>query len=192
MSVMLESGAADHQHEGGAIRAIAVSPLDADLLDATLRLVRLLESPDDYQALAPLIQREIVYRLLKGPQGAGLRHLTTFGGRGHRMARAVETLRRSFTQPLRMEDLATELSVSVSGFHAHFKAATAMTPLQFQKQLRLEEARRLMLSEEKGAAEVAFEVGYDDASHFNRDYKRHFGEPPLRHIQRLKESAASP
>lgn len=191
MSVMLETDAVDPQHESGGIRAIAVSPLDVALLDATLRLVRLLEEPSDYQALAPLIEREIVYRLLKGAQGARLRHLTTFGGRGHRMARAVEMLRRSFTQQLRIGDLASELNMSVSGFHAHFKAATAMTPLQFQKELRLQEARRRMLSEEKGAAEAGFEVGYDDASHFNRDYKRHFGEPPLRDIQRLKESATA-
>jgi AraC-like DNA-binding protein len=190
MSVMLESNSVDTRGESG-VRGIAVNPLDGALLDATLRLVRLLEEPTEYRALAPLVGREIIYRLLKGAQGDRLRHLTTFGGRAHRMARAVETLRRSFDQPLRIEDLAGELNMSVSGFHAHFKAATAMTPLQFQKELRLQAARRLMLSEKKSAAEAGFEVGYDDASHFSRDYRRHFGEPPLRDIQRLRESAAA-
>lgn len=191
MSVMLESGAVDSQGESGGVRGIAVNPLDAALLDATLRLVRLLDEPAEYRALAPLVEREIVYRLLKGAQGARLRHLTTFGGRAHRIARAVETLRQSFDQPLRIEDLAGELHMSVSGFHAHFKAATALTPLQFQKELRLQAARRLMLSERKSAAEAGFEVGYDDASHFSRDYRRHFGEPPLRDIRRLRGATSA-
>ncbi len=190
-SVMVESDPGAARGDGGGVRAVDVSPLDAPLLDATLRLVRLAERPEDYRALAPLIVREIIYRLLKGEQGSRLRHLTHFGGQGHRMARAVEVLRRRFDEPLRIEDLAGQLNMSVSGFHAHFKAATTMTPLQFQKELRLQEARRLMLDEDKGAAEAGFQVGYDDASHFSRDYRRHFGEPPLRDVQRLRESPAA-
>jgi AraC-like DNA-binding protein len=103
------------------------------------------------------------------------------------MVRALETIRTNFDKPLRIDDLANELSMSVSGFHAHFKAVTAMSPLQFQKQLRLQEARRLMLNEDYDAAQAGFRVGYDDASHFNREYKRHFGKPPMQDVERLRE-----
>src|SRR2546430_6865190 len=120
-----------------------------------------------------------------------MRHLATFGGQTHRMVRAVEKLRDNFDKPLRMEGVARELGMSVSGFHAHFKAVTAMSPLQFQKQLRLQEARRLMLSEHLDAGEAGYRVGYDDQSHFSRDYKRHFGEPPMRDVERLRELAGA-
>src|SRR5437016_7784803 len=105
------------------------------------------------------------------------------------MVRAVEKLPMNFNKPLRIDGVARELGMSVSGFHSHFKAVTAMSPLQFQKQLRLQEARRLMLSEDLDAAEAGYRVGYDDAAHFNREYKRHFGEPPMRDIERLRELA---
>jgi AraC-like DNA-binding protein len=187
-SVMVESGAVPARGEGG-VKAVDVSPLDAQLLDATLRLMRLIDRPNDYRALAPLVIREIVYRLLIGAQGARMRHLATLGGHSHRMVRAVEKLREDFNKPLRVESLAEELAMSVSGFHAHFKAVTAMSPLQFQKQLRLQEARRLMISESLDAAEAGYRVGYDDASHFSREYKRHFGNPPVRDVQRLREPA---
>jgi len=134
--------------------------------------------------------REIVYRLLTGEQGNRMRHLATFGGQAHRMVRAVEKLRTSFDKPLRIEAIARELGMSFSGFHAHFKAVTNMSPLQFQKQIRLQESRRLMVSENLDAAEAGFRVGYEDASHFSRDYKRHFGEPPVRDVERLGELAA--
>jgi AraC-like DNA-binding protein len=124
--------------------------------------VRLIDAPDEYRVLAPLVIREIVYRLLTGAQGSRMRHLATFGGHAHRMVRAVEKLRENFNKPLRIEDIARELGMSVSGFHAHFRAVTAMSPLQFQKQLRLQEARRLMLSEDLDAAEAGYRVGYDD------------------------------
>jgi AraC-like DNA-binding protein len=106
------------------------------------------------------------------------------------MVRAVERIRENFDKPLRIEDVARELAMSVSGFHAHFRAVTAMSPWQFQKQLRLQEARRLMLSENLDAAEAGYRVGYDDASHFSREYKRHFGEPPIRDVERLRELAS--
>jgi AraC-like DNA-binding protein len=115
-----------------------------------------------------------------------MRHLTTCGGQAHRMVRAVEVLRENFNKPLRIEDVARELRMSVSSFHAHFKAATSMSPLQFQKQLRLQEARRLMLNENLDAAEAGYRVGYDDPSHFNREYKRHFGKPPRQDVASLK------
>jgi AraC-like DNA-binding protein len=171
------------------VRAIDVSLLDADLLDAVLRLVRLLDSPGEAPVLMPLITREIVYRLLVGEQGARLRHLAVQEGYTPDIARAVERLRRDFDQPLRIEQIARELGMSVSGFHHHFKAVTAMSPLQFQKQLRLQEARRLMLGEDLEAASAASRVGYYDASHFNREYKSLFGAPPMRDIQRLREEA---
>lgn len=168
------------------MRAIDVSPLDANLLDTVVRLVRLLDSPAEARVLRPLITREIV-RLLMGEQGNRLRHLALLGGHTDRIAEAVERLRRDFNQPLRIDSLAGELGMSVSGFHHHFKAA--MSPLQFQKQLRLQEARRIMLGENLGAASAGYRVGYDDASQFSREYKRLFGQPPLRDVERLREAA---
>jgi AraC-like DNA-binding protein len=191
-SVMVESGVGvNTRGEGVGVTTVGVSPLDADLLDATVRLVRLIDRPGEYRVLAPLIIREIVYRLLTGPQCGRLRHLATFGGQVHRMVRAIEKLRQDFDQPLRIEDVARELGMSVSGFHAHFKAVTAMSPLQFQKHLRLQEARRLMLSENLDAGEAGFRVGYEDQSQFSREYKRHFGEPPMRDVARLREMATA-
>jgi AraC-like DNA-binding protein len=189
-SVMVESGQV-HPRSESSVKAVDVSPLDANLFDATVRLVRLIDTPADYRVLAPAVIREIIYRLLTGAQAGRMRHLATFGGQAHRMVRAVEHIRAHFTQPLRVEDIARELCMSVSGFHAHFKAVTAMSPLQFQKQLRLQEARRLMLSENLDAAEAGYHVGYEDASHFNREYKRHFGEPPVRDVERLRELATA-
>jgi len=139
--------------------------------------------------LLPLITREIIYRLLMGEQGGRLRHLALQGGYTPYIARAVGRLRQDFDQPLHIEELARELGMSVSGFHHHFKAVTAMSPLQFQKRLRLQEARRLMLGEDLDAASAAYRVGYHDASHFNREYKNLFGVPPMRDVQRLREAA---
>ncbi len=168
------------------IAAIDVSPVDADLLDAAVRLVRHLDSPADARVLGPLVRREIVYRLLMGEQGGRLRHLAAQGGSTERVAEAIARLRKDFDRPLRIEELARGLGMSVSRFHHHFKAVTAMSPLQFQKQLRLQEARRLMLGEDLDAASTAYRVGYNDASHFSREYKRLFGAPPLRDIERLR------
>jgi len=185
-STMVEAGLVPRQSDS-SVKAIAVSTLDSDLLGACLRLVRLLQSPEQYRVLAPLVIREIIYRLLTGEQGHRMRHLATIGGHAHRMVRAVKKLKEEFAKPLRVEDVAREIGMSVSGFHAHFKAVTAMSPLQFQKELRLQEARRLMLTESLDAAEAGFQVGYDDASHFSREYKRHFGDPPIRDIHHLRE-----
>jgi AraC-like DNA-binding protein len=166
-----------------------VSPLDANLLDTVVRLVRLLDSPAEARVLRPLITREIVYRLLMGEQGSRLRHLALLGGHADAIVEAIERLRREFNQPLRIESLAREAGMSVSGFHHHFKAVTAMSPLQFQKQLWLQEARRLMLGENLDAASAGYRVGYDDASQFSREYKRLFGQPPMRDVDRLREAA---
>jgi AraC-like DNA-binding protein len=187
-SVLVEAG---HSAPSGQadVRAVAVSQVDANLLDAIVRLVRLLDSPAEALVLMPLIAREIIYRLLRGEQGGRLRHLAALGGYTPHIAKAIERLRQEFDQPLRIEQLAQELGMSVSGFHHHFKAVTAMSPLQFQKRLRLQEARRLMLGEDLDAASAAFRVGYRDASHFNREYKSLFGAPPMRDAQRLREEA---
>jgi len=185
-STMVEAGLVHRQNDIG-LKAIAVSAPDPDLLNACLRLARLLQMPEQYRVLGPLVIREIVYRLLIGEQGHRMRHLATIGGHAHRIVRAVKKLREDFAKPLRIEDVAREIGMSVSGFHEHFKAVTAMSPLQFQKRLRLQEARRLMLTESLDAAEAGFQVGYDDASHFSREYKRLSGSPPLRDIQGLRE-----
>jgi AraC-like DNA-binding protein len=187
-SVMVEAG---HPAPGEkvAVRAFEVSPLDAGLLDAVVRLVGLLDSSaDEVRFLRPLITREIVFRLLKGEQGDRLRQITVLGGHSHRIARALERLRKDFDRPLRIEDIARELGMSVSGFHHHFRAVTAMSPLQFQKRMRLQEARHLMLAEDLDAASAGYRVGYSDASHFNREYKRLFGSPPMRDVERLREA----
>jgi AraC-like DNA-binding protein len=189
-SVMVEAGHLPKAN-GADARAMTVRPLSPDLLDATVRLVRPLESPAEARILAPLVTREIVYRLLAGEQGGRLRHLAILGGDSQRIAQAVARLREDFDKPLRIEDLARELGMSASGFHAHFKAVTAMSPLQFQNQLRLQEARRLMLSEDFDAARAGYRVGYDNASHFSREYNRLFGEPPMRDKERMRVAAGT-
>ena len=188
-SVMVEAG---HPAPGekAAMRAFDVSPLEAGLLDAVLRLVRLLDAPAaETRFLRPLVTREIVFRLLEGEQGGRLRQIAVLGGHAHRIARVLERLREEFARPLRIEDVAREAGMSVSGFHHHFKAVTAMSPLQFQKRMRLQEARRLMLGEDLDAGSAGHRVGYGDASQFSREYKRLFGAPPARDAERLREAA---
>jgi len=188
-AVMVETGQLA-THDETHVRALDVSALDADLLDAILRLVRLLDNPTEAPFLAPLITREIIFRLLLGEQGDRLRYIATQGGHAHRIARAIERLRNELDHPLRVEDIARDLGMSVSSFHHHFKAVTAMSPLQFQKQVRLQEARRLMLSEDLDAATAGYRVGFNDPAHFNREYKKTFGLPPLSDVKRLREQAA--
>jgi transcriptional regulator GlxA family with amidase domain len=187
-SVIMESGPKVKKSDA-AVKAMDVSPLDAELLDAVVKLVRLLDTPEEMKVLAPLIIHEIVYRLLKGAQGARLSHLITTEGDASRVSTAVKKLREKIDQPLKVENLARELGMSVSGFHHHFKAVTAMSPLQYQKQIRLQEARRLMLGEGMDVASVSFRVGYEDPSYFSRDYKKLFGAPPQRDIAKLRNYA---
>ncbi len=184
-SVMVETGHAASQNRVD-VRGINVGPLDSNLLDAVVRLVRLLDTPTEAPFLAPLITREIVYRLWMGEQGDRLSHIAALGGYTPPIAKAIERLHKDFDQPLRIDSIARELGMSVSGFHHHFKAVTAMSPLQFQKRLRLQEARRLMLGEGLEAASAAYRVGYHDASYFNREYKSLFGLPPMRDMERLR------
>ena len=184
-SVMVEaSDVAPQSHAD--VRAINVSWLEAGLLDAVVRLVRLLEAPAEAPFLAPLITREIIYRLWMGAQRDRLRHIAALGGYTPHIAKAIERLHQDFDQPLRIDSIARELGMSVSGFHHHFKAVTAMSPLQFQKRLRLQEARRLMLGEGLDATNVAYRVGYHNDSHFSREYKSLFGLPPMRDMERLR------
>lgn len=189
-SVLVETGHASPSGNAD-LRAINIRTIDTRLLDAVVRLIRLLDSPDEARILLPLITREIIYRLLVGDQGGRLCYLTVSGNYTPDIARAIQRLRENFDQPLRIEQLARELGMSVSGFYHHFKAVTAMSPLQFQKRLRLQEARRLMLGEDLDAASAAHRVGYHDASHFNREYKSLFGVPPMRDVQRLREAASA-
>jgi AraC-like DNA-binding protein len=175
-----------------AIKAMTVSLLDANLLDSVVRLVRLVDAPRDYTALAPLAIREIVYRLALGEQGGRLCQIALNAGRAHRIAKAIELVRKSYDKPLRIPSLARQLGMSTSGLHHHFKAVTAMSPLQFQKQLRLQEARRLLVAGDFDAATAGYRVGYDDASQFSREYRRFFGEPPIRDVERLRGSQSGP
>jgi AraC-like DNA-binding protein len=187
-SVMVDAGYVAPRSQVD-VRAINVSSLDANLLDAVVRLVRLLDTPAEARFLAPLIMREIVYRLLIGKQGDRLCHLVVQGGHSQRIIRAIERLRDDYDQLLRIDDIAREVDMSVSSFHHHFKSVTGMSPLQFQKRQRLQEARRLMLGEDLDAASTASRVGYDDASHFSREYKRLFGAPPMRDVEWLRQTA---
>ncbi|MBS1790252.1 MAG: AraC family transcriptional regulator [Acidobacteria bacterium] len=186
-SVMMESGI-ELKKGNASLKAMDVSPMDANLLDAVVRLVRLVDAPVEGKVLAPLIIREIVFRLLAGGQSSRLSHLLALGADTCRISKAIGHLRENFDRPLKIEDVARELGMSVSGFHHHFKSVTAMSPLQFQKQIRLQEARRLMLGEDLDAASAGFRVGYEDPAYFSREYKKLFGAPPQRDIAKLRSN----
>ena len=172
-------------------RGMATGEVTLPLLTAFQRLVDLLAEPKDIPILAPIIQREIFYRLLVGDQGARLRQIASAGSQSQQIARAIDWLKDNFTRPLRIDDLATQVNMSTSTFHHHFRTLTAMSPLQYQKWLRLNEARRLMLIENQDAATVAFQVGYESPSQFSREYGRLFGAPPLRDITSLRQMTAN-
>lgn len=168
--------------------AIALSVMDADLLDAWVRLLRTLDAPRDQRILAPLVERELLYRLLQGPQGA---HIGALARARHPIYRAIGAIRREYREALRVEDLIGETHLSRSTFHRQFKAVTGMSPLQYQKHLRLREARRLMLTESLQASDAGFEVGYESASQFSREYRRLFGAPPARDVAAVREQRDS-
>jgi len=173
-----------------AARAMSVNPIDADLMDAVVRLIRLIETPADQKLLFPLIQKEIIYRLLSSGQGARLGHMVGQADT-HRISKAIGYLRSHLDAHLNIDAVARNLGMSVSGFHHHFKSVTSMSPLQYHKQIRLQEARRLMLAESLDAAAAGFKVGYEDPAYFNRDYKKQFGAPPQRDIARLRGTPAT-
>lgn len=175
-------------------RGLAASPVEPELLDAVARLVALVDAPRDIAALAPLLHREVTYRLLTGPQGARLRQVTAGDGRARRVARAVRWLREHYAEPLRLPELAREARMSPSALFEHFKAVTALSPLQYQKRLRLQEARRLLLGGGVDAAGAGFRVGYESPSQFSREYRRLFGAPPRQDAtaQRAAQGSAGP
>ena len=178
------------QNSASDAPGIAIGKTTVDLLKPCSRLLDLLDAPEDIPFLSSLIQREIAYRLLRGPQGARLRAIATLGDQSHRTAKAIAWLRANYAKPLRVEELAELARMGMSTLHHHFRALTAMSPLQYQKQLRLVAARERMLIEGLDAARAAFEVGYESPSQFNREYKRFFGQPPMRDIKtrRFSES----
>jgi AraC-like DNA-binding protein len=175
-----------------ATPAMATGETTPELLDACCRLVELLSTPQDIPVLSGLIQREIIYRILRGPEGARLRAIATLGDQSQRTAKAIAWVKANFAKPLRVEELAKIAGMGVSTLHHHFRALTAMSPLQYQKQLRLHAARERMLMDSLDAASAAFEVGYESASQFNREYNRLFGQPPKRDIQTLRLPGALP
>jgi len=174
---------------GQSSRGMATGEVTLPLLTAFSRLIDLLDEPQDIPILAPIIQREIIYRLLVGDQGARLRQIASTGSQSHQIARAIDWLKTNFSQSLSIEDLASQANMSGSTFHHHFRSMTALSPLQYQKQLRLQEARRLMLAEHLDAATAGFQVGYESPSQFSREYSRMFGSPPLRDITNLRQMA---
>jgi len=172
--------------------AMATGETTAELLDAWCRLVDLLNSPQDIPFLSGLIQREIIYRILQGREGARLRAIATLGDQSHLTAKAIAWVRANYAKRLRVEDLANIAGMGVSTLHHHFRALTTMSPLQYQKQLRLHAARERMLIDSLDAASAAFEVGYESATQFNREYSRFFGQPPKRDIRTLRSPGAAP
>lgn len=171
-----------------ASRAMFVGQIELSILDAVLRLVQLLDSPQDITFLAPIHKKEIIYRLLQGQYGVKLAQIALEGSNTYRIRGAIDQIIQHYDQPLRIEELADVASMSISSFHRLFKEITAMSPLQFQKQLRLQEARSLLLMESADATQVAYRVGYESASQFSREYSRMFGYPPKADIKRLKET----
>ncbi len=177
----------DRSSDRGAVIGLGtVTPM---LLEPFKRMLDLLDEPSAIPILAPLIEREIHYRLLMSDQAARLQQIASVGSQGHRVAKAIDWLKVNYTETLRIDDLASHVKMSPSSLHHHFRQLTAMSPLQYQKWLRLNEARRLMLNEDSDAASAAFEVGYESPSQFSREYTRLFGAPPKRDIEGLRRKA---
>lgn len=172
-------------------RGITVHKVAPALVDALIRLIELLDQPQDIAALAPLIEKEIFYRLLTGPEGPRILNMALAERPGNKVARAVRWLRENFHQPLKMDQLASSVGMSISSLHHHFKAVTAMTPMQYQKQLRLNEARRLMVIEKMDAGTAGYRVGYQSASQFSREYSRFYGQSPARDVRMMAVGADS-
>lgn len=190
MSMVRELLGREEIHVGEAppdAPAMSTGETTPEFLSACCRLVDLLSSPQDILFLSGLIQREIIYRVLRSPEGARLRAIATLGDQSHRTAKAVAWITANYARPLRVEDLAQVASMGVSTLHHHFRMLTAMTPLQYQKQLRLQAARSLMLNNGLDAASAAFEVGYESPTQFSREYSRFFGQPPIRDVRTSRE-----
>ncbi|OPA72996.1 AraC family transcriptional regulator [Paenibacillus selenitireducens] len=169
-----------------AKRGMFVSRLEPELLDAVIRLARLLDTPKDIPILSPLFTKEILYRVLQGQHGVRLEQIAIEGSSAHQIKDVIEHITNNYNKSLRVEELAEKVNMSVSSLHRHFKEVTAMSPIQFQKELRLQEARRLLLTESADATDVAFRVGYESPSQFSREYSRMYGFPPKQDMKRLK------
>ncbi|WP_082525873.1 AraC family transcriptional regulator [Brevundimonas sp. Root1279] len=173
-------------HEAPPVRALAVSDMDDDLIDTVVRLVRLLDRPQEAAVVGPMVRRELMWRLLNGERADMMRQIGAAGGRLEQVRRAIRWLRQHYAEPMRIERLAEVAGMSETSLHRHFKAVTAMSPLQYQKQIRLQEARNLLLARGRDVAGIGFTVGYDSPSQFSREYSRLFGQPPGRDLERLK------
>lgn len=184
-ALMLESDVARAERDSAG-PALAVSSIDDDLLDAAIRLLRLLANPRDIPILAPLAEREIMYRLLHGEQGSTMSQIAYAESKLQQVNRAIGWIKRNFREPFSIDAVASEARMSASALHHHFKVVTAMSPLQYQKQLRLQEARRLILTQAADAATAGHTVGYESPSQFSREYKRLFGAPPVRDVSNLR------
>jgi AraC-like DNA-binding protein len=171
---------------------LITGPASPELLDAVVRALRMLDRPHEIATLGPLVRREILFRVLSGPRGALLRRLALDHGHVAGIARAIAFLRTHFAEPLAIERLARDAAMSATSFHRHFRAVTAMSPLQYQKQLRLQEARHLLLGEALDVGSVSVRVGYESTTQFTREYARLFGAPPRRDAQRLRAGLTPP
>lgn len=179
---------AEYCHE----KNICIAEADTDVLDAFFRLLELLDKPEQIPVLAPMIVREIHYRMLIGPQGGFMRMVNTLGSQSNQIARAINWLKNNYREPLQIDELARRVNMATSTFHRHFKQVTTLSPLQYQKRLRLYEAQRLMLVENEYAASACAAVGYESPAQFNREYKRLFGKPPARDVSGMRATAAIP
>ncbi|MEL7315281.1 MAG: AraC family transcriptional regulator [Cyanobacteria bacterium J06559_3] len=169
-----------------SVRGLFVSDADTSLIECAIRLTRLLDTPQDISFLAPMMMREVYYRLLIGEQSEAVRQIVTSGSNMQRIAAVIRQIKANFTKSLRVEELAEQANMSSASFHRHFKKVTSMSPLQYQKQLRLLEARRLMLTANADATNAAYQVGYESPSQFSREYSRMFGAPPIKDIENLR------
>ncbi|MBB6633188.1 AraC family transcriptional regulator N-terminal domain-containing protein [Cohnella thailandensis] len=185
LDILRESSAPSIKKKGMR-RGIFVSETNPSLLDAAIRLVRLLETPEDVPILEPLILRELYYRILKGEQGEYLKQIARDGSSMQRIVTVIRRIKNNYAEPLHTEELANSVHMSPASLFRHFKEATAMSPLQYQKKIRLLEARRLLLSEAVDAAEAGFRVGYESPSQFSREYRRMFGMPPISDMKQLQ------
>lgn len=174
--------------KGDSQLGLYVNKMDTSLLDAVLRLVHLLDSPEDIPSLAPLVIREILYRILKDEHGASVKQIAMAGSHTQRISKVIRQIKQDYDKPLRIEELAASSNLSTSSLHHHFKKVTRLSPLQYQKQIRLQEARRLLLSGVADAGDAAFQVGYESPSQFSREYARMFGLPPISDVRRLRGS----
>ena len=188
LSEIIAQSASCHSLTSDTVRGLFVGNLGKDMLDAVLRLVRLLDTPKDIAVLAPIVIREIHYRMLEGEHGNAIAQMAVTGSNMHKIAQAIRRMKSDLAVSIRVEDLAAAVHMSASSFHHHFKAVTAMSPLQYHKRLRLTQARQIMLSENVDAAGTAYRVGYESASQFSREYARMFGAPPMRDMEALRDS----